>query len=109
MGVKLSDRQNQALAILAIATAAIGFGLLGADWELQSPDKQSAGISLIYVTQLTAVLGAIVSYFAVLWDTAKALRREDTVTGLELVHGPMLSMAGEMICLAGLFLIRALL
>lgn len=109
MGVKLSDRQNQALAILAIATAAIGFGLFGADWELQSPDKQSAGIPLIYVIQLTVVLGAIGYYFAVLWYTAKALRREDTVTGLELVRGPVLSMAAEMICLAGLFLIRALL
>ena len=109
MGVKLSDRQNQALAILAIATAAIGFGLLGADWDLQSPGKQSTGIPLIYVMQLTAVLGAICYYFAVLWNTAKALGREDSVTGVELVLGPVLSMAGEMICLAWLFLIRVFL
>ena len=109
MGAKLSDRQNQALAILAIATAAIGFGLFGADWELQAQGEQNKGISLIYVMQLVAILGAISYYFAVLWDAARILRQEDTVTGLELVQGPMLSMAGEMLCLAWLFLIRVFL
>lgn len=108
MAARLSDRQNQALAILAIATAAIGFGLFGADWELRPPNRPGTGAVLIYAAQLAATLGAIGYYFAVLWDAARILRREDAVAGLELVRGPALSMAAEMICLAWLFLIRLL-
>ena len=48
MGARLSDRQNQALAVLAIATAAIGFGLFGADWELQSTGELNTEIGAIY-------------------------------------------------------------
>ena len=109
MGARLSDRQNQALAVLAIATAAIGFGPFGVDWELQSADGLK-GIGLFYFgMQLAAILGSIGYYFAAFWDVAKILLREDAVSGLELVRGPVLSMAAEMLCLAWLFLIRVFL
>ena len=110
MGARLPDRQNQALAVLAIATAAIGFGLFGADWELQFTGELNTEIGAIYYgMQLAAILGSIGYYFAVLWDVARILRREDAVSGLELVRGPVLSMAAEMLCLAWLFLIRVFL
>ncbi len=105
MSPKLSDRQNQALAILAIATAAIGFGLFSFDWDWQIPTQGNPETGFALMAQTIGTFSALLYYFAVLWTTGKILLREDAVTGSELVYGPMLLLAVEMISLAWLFLV----
>ena len=106
MKVKLPDRQNQALAILAIATAAIGFGLFGVDFDLQTPTAANPDTVLAFAARLAGILGALVYYSAVLWSAAKLLIREDKITGRELILGPVVAMGGEMASLTLIFLVE---
>ena len=104
MNVKLADRQNQALVILAIATAAIGFGLFGIDLNLQTPTADGTEI-VFFIARVVGIFGALGYYAAVLWSSSKLLMREDKITGSELVLGPLISMAAEMVSLAFIFLV----
>ena len=104
MPAPANDRQNQALGILAIATAAIGFGLFGADINLPTPTSPNPAFILVFIVQASGIVGALSCYVAVLLSSAGILARDDRVAGQELVRGPMAWMAGEMFSLAAIFL-----
>ena len=104
MSAQASDRQNQALGILAIATAAIGFGLFGADIKLLTPTSPNPAFILVFIVQAYGIVGALSCYVAVLLSSARILARDDRVAGRELVLGPMAWMAGEMFSMAVLFI-----
>ena len=98
------DRHQLAIAILAIATAAIGFGLFGGDLpvgELIREDRFAAGIQYLKLMLIAVV---VVSYFAVAISVARILP-EDRVTGRQLAYGPMQWLVIEMAALAALYLI----
>ena len=98
------DRQNQALAILAIATAAIGFGLFGPDWELQFPTSKDPEVRFASLAQISGIVITLFAYFLVLITSGRILARDSRVTGLELITGPMAWLVVEALGLCWIFL-----
>ena len=99
------DRHQLAIAILAIATAAIGFGLFGSDVNL-GIDVFDAGITTtLRRLRFGLVVAALVCYAGVIVTVGRILFREDNATGRELVLGPMRWMVFEMLSLALIFVI----
>ena len=100
MSPKPPDRHQLAVAILAIATAAIGFGLFSSDVQLiSSPDLARA----IQWGRLAGIALAIVFYFLVLLTVGEILLKEET-SGRELA-GPIGWLYLEMASLAWLYVL----
>ncbi len=106
MSVKLSDRQSQAVAILAIATAAIGFGLFGVDLDLKVPSAENPEIASKFIANLLCILTALGFYFAVFLTSGRILAQNQSVPGHQLVRGPLNWMYWEMVSLALIFLAK---
>ena len=107
MPAKQPDRHQLAVAILAIATAAIGFGLFGGDVEIHRRVAEG-GVALGF--QRGKLIGILVSgmfYVLVLWSVSRILRG-DRVTGRQLADGPLLWLYMEMVSLGGLYLLTVL-
>ena len=75
--------QSQAVAMLAVATGAIGFGLLGAEFR----------VSTDFLPTLKLVAGGFViaCYVALVGSVRKILERDD-VTGRDVVTGPLFNL-----------------
>lgn len=100
----MKDRQNQSLAILAIATAAIGFGLFGSDWEWRTLASNDPYAPLLYTVQALGIVVPSIAYFLVLVTSGMILARDDRVSGIELIQGPMVWLMIEMMGMGLLFL-----
>ena len=109
MRQRLPDYHQLAVAILAIATAAIGFGLFGG--ALSVGEFISAnGFNLVRSFQVAKLVGAVASvtfYFLVVVDVA-AIFQKDEVSGQRIRNGPMFWFFLEMVSLGGLFLVNVL-
>jgi len=92
---------------LAIATAAIGFGLFGQFHEqpVAEPQLQTARLiaGLIAVSRFVLISLTVMSYFLLLEKVSRLLSK-DKISGSELVNGPMTWLFVEMACLTGLHL-----
>ena len=82
-------RQNQALTILAIATATIGFGLFGADFNTGKILLDSGLTASLARAKVALGVAALLSYATVLASVASILRRRTNITGQQLVTGPL--------------------
>ena len=100
----MKHRQNQALAILAIATAAIGFGLFGSDWQWRTLASNDPYAPLLYTVQSLGIVVPSIAYFLVLVTSGMILARDNRVSGLQLIQGPMIWLTIEMMGLGLLFL-----
>lgn len=95
-----------AIAILAIATAALGFGLLQADmvariqWELRS---ESLLVVVLAWLKVYAGLVAILAYFEVIRQVHRVLHTVSPVVS-NITKGPLIAMIVEMAALTGLFI-----
>ena len=99
------DRHQQALAILAIATAAIGVGLFGGGLKINGAGEQLDWPSLMLtIAKSFAILVTVGTYFRVFISTYRILELERVVTGREVVAGPLLWLYWEMLSLALIFL-----
>ena len=109
MNQRLPDYHQLAVAILAIATAAIGFGLFGGGLSL-GEFTFTTGFNLVRSFQVAKLAGAVSSatfYFLVVLDVA-AIFQEGEVSGERIRNGPMLWFFLEMVSLGGLFLVSIL-
>ena len=109
MKQRLPDYHQLAVAILAIATAAIGFGLFGGGLSVGELTS-TTGFNLVRSFQVTKLAGAVSSatfYFLVVMDVA-AIFREDEVSGERIRNGPIFWFFLEMVSLGGLFLVNVL-
>ena len=104
MNSKPPDRHQLAVAILAIATAAIGFGLFGGDLPVGKFVREGGFAAGIQYMRLTLIAVTVVSYFALAISVARILPEND-VTGRQLAYGPMQWLVIEMVALAALYLI----
>ena len=105
MSSKRPDRHQQALAILAIATAAVGVGFFGGGLDLHRPSDELKGIVLLLTIAISfAVLFAVGAYFLVFTSVIRILGLERSVTGREIVGGPLLWLYWEMFVLVLIFL-----
>ncbi|MDE2959355.1 MAG: hypothetical protein OXU28_04795 [Chloroflexota bacterium] len=96
------DRHQLAAAILAIATAAIGFGIFGGDLSIGAWEKDLGFARGAQLGKLLGILFAGVFYFLVLLSTSRIFLDEQ-ITGRQLVLGPFRWLYMEMISLAGLY------
>ena len=87
----LFHRQNQALTILAIATATIGFGLFGADFNTGTILLDSSLTASLARAKIGLGIAALVSYATVLVSVAAILRRRTNVTGTTVGSRPTTS------------------
>ena len=92
------DYQQMAVAILAIATAALGFGLWSQDFAL----PETWGTPLHH-TQLALGLVATFFYFGTFVSVGRILAQEGRITGQDLVTRPMAWLYLQMLALALLF------
>ena len=107
MNGKSPDRHQLAVGVLAIATAAIGFGLFG-QFNEESAAKTELQVAqlvaeLISVSRFVLASLTVVSYFFLL-EKVTGLLSKDKISGSELVNGPMTWLFVEMVCLTGLHL-----
>ena len=85
-------RQNQSLTILAIATAVVGFGLFGADFNTGTILLDPGSTASLARIKLGFGLAALLSYATVLVSVAAILRRRTNSTGQQLVAVPLYRM-----------------
>ena len=105
MSPQTSHYQTQAVTILAIATAVIGFGLFGSD-QLAGIDLRGSSETIFaMVFKLLLSLHALGQYAVLLLSVSSLLRQESSVTGRQVAHGPLLQMALVMTSVALIFII----
>ena len=97
--------QSLSLTILAIATAAIGFGLFGVDFPIIASLPDLQGPALFWAAlKLICGAGGIVSYASVLVMVSKILTQDSPVTGRRVALGPLLLMGVVMAFVALIFI-----
>ena len=89
------DYQQMAVAILAIATAALGFGL----WSQDLAPPETGG-TLLHRAQPALGLIATALYFGTFVSVGRILAQEGRVTGQDLVTRPMVWLYLQMLALA---------
>ena len=87
--------QEQAIAILAIATAVIGFGLFRGDFfggdSTTVPQSSILADTIAILTTAKAICGVMVvaQYVHVFVSVKRVFLLEDNVTGEDIVDGPL--------------------
>lgn len=105
MNPQTSHYQTQAITILAIATAVIGFGLFGSD-QLVGIDFRGSWETILSTTfKLLLGLLALGQYGGLILSVGSLLKQETPVTGRQIAHGPLLLMALMMVSVALIFII----
>ena len=107
MSPKSPDRHQLAVAILAIATAAIGFGLFGSDVQIGELVRTPSLARDILWARLVGVAFATTSYFFVLITVGKMLP-DEKITGKQLANGPIVWFLMEMLSLAWLYILNVI-
>ena len=102
MKTKPPDGHQLAVAILAIATAAIGFGIFGGDFALGELVQKPGLARQIQWAKLTGIVATTVFYFLVLITVGRMLPSH-RISGRELLNGPIAWLYLEMVSLAGLY------
>lgn len=104
---KSPDRHQLSVAILAIATAAIGFGLFGGDIQFGELMQTPSLARDIQWARLAGIAFATVSYFLVLVTVGRMLPK-DQISGKELTNGPFAWFYMEMVSLAWLYMLSVI-
>ena len=104
MRPRTRDYQQMAIAILAIATAAIGIGLWAQSFDGSLPKSENPWLEVLYWVQVPSVFAATLLYFVTFASVARILGRNGNVTGKDLVQGPVVWLWMQMGFLALLFL-----
>lgn len=98
--------QSLSVTILAIATAAVGFGIFGADFRIISGLPELHGIVLFWaVLKLICGAGAMIGYASVVVAVGKMLTQESPVTGRQVALRPLLLTGVVMVFVAFIFII----
>ena len=97
--------QSLSITILAIATAAIGFGLFGADFRPVGNLATRGFAGFLAAAKLLSGGLAFVQYLAVLVSVARILMQHGEVSGRQVTLGPLVLMGGEMALVAAIFII----
>ena len=100
--------QSQAVAILAIATAVIGFGLFGTDFQSGSILWTGGLSGTLARIKLISATVAVAWYVATMLSVRKIMRQRDEVTGSQIANGPLLLTFVETINVAMIFFVGIL-
>ena len=102
MNIKPPDPYQLAVAILAIATAAIGFGLFGNNFQIGELAPAPGQPRAFQVVKLAGLVSTTLFYFLVLVTVSRMLSK-DKIANQELVNGPMVWFYLEMVSLTVLY------
>ena len=98
--------QSLSVTILAIATAAIGFGLFGADFRIIASLPDLRGPVLFWAAlKLVCGAGAMIGYTSVVVAVAKILTQGSPITGRQVALSALLLMGVVMVFVAFIFII----
>ena len=97
--------QSLSVTILAIATAAIGFGLFGADFHPVESLAAAGFATFLASAKLLSGGLALIHYSAVLVSVARILMQDTNATGRQVSLGPLVLMGLEMAFVAAIFVI----
>ena len=103
MGPMTRDYQQMAVAILAIATAALGFALWQQDFDLTYPWGRPVEVLLLYWVAVSAPFVAAIFYFLTFITAGELMSRPSGVTGLAVVRRPVVWLYCQMATLSILF------
>ena len=104
VGTRTRDYQQMAIAILAVATAALGFAIWSQDFDFAYPAMTDSVITLLYVVSVVTFLIAIGFYFLTFITVGNILSRDRNVTGILLVRRPIAWLYFQMVTLSIMFL-----
>ena len=93
------DYQQMAVAILAIATAALGFGLWNQDFDAIPPETGDPWILLFHYAQPAFGFLTTIFYFGAFATVVRILGHKGRVTGQDLVTRPMVWLYLQMFAL----------
>ena len=98
--------QSLSVTILAIATAAIGFGLFGADFHVVASLPELRGPVLFWaVLKLACGAGAMIGYASVVIAVGRILTQESSLTGRQVTLSALLLTGVVMVFVALIFII----
>ena len=104
--------QSLSITLLAIGTAALGFGLFGAKFLIETApyvsenaDSHSIVESVDVFVKTVVVLVALFLY-AMLVLSVRSILIQTEVTGEDVVQGPLFWMFELMVCIAAIFVMR---
>ena len=97
--------QSLSVTILAIATAAMGFGLFGADFHPVESFAEVGFETFLAAAKLLSGGLALIHYLAVLVSVARMLVQDSNVTGRQVTLGPLVLMGAEIAFVAAIFVI----
>ncbi len=98
--------QSLSVTILAIATAAIGFGLFGADFRIIASLPELRGPILFWAALNTVCgAGAVIGYASVVVAVTKILTQESLITGRQVALSALLLTGVVMVFVAFIFII----
>ena len=104
MEQRIRDYQQMALAILAIATAALGFALWTQDFDAALPDTGNKWISYLHFVRIGCTIGALIFYFVTFASVAAIVGRRHDGASRNLARQPIVLLYLQMMILAALFL-----
>ena len=104
MGPQTRHYQQLAIAILAIASAALGFSFWSHDFDLAFPKCGSLDIQLWYWLRVVSPLVAALLFFALMVSVGNLFGHNRIVTAVDLVRGPLSWLYWEMAALTTLFI-----
>ena len=99
------DYQQMAVGILAIATAALGFGLWNQDFDLALLEAGSRWLNFLAFAQIIFGVIAAICYFGTFVMVGRILGQKGRVTGQDLLTRPMVWLYLQMFALVVLFLV----
>ena len=103
---KPPDRHQLAIAILAIATAAVGFGLFGFNLKIDPVSLALTGIPGATSILFSFVVLTLLVYAILVISISRLLLRDENPTGRDLVGGPFYWMSIEMLLLGVTYIMR---
>lgn len=104
MEQRIRDYQQMAIAILAIATAALGFALWTQDFDAALPKTGNWWVSYLHFVQIGSIIGALICYFVTFASVASIVGRRHHSIGGNLARQPIVLLYLQMMILAILFL-----
>ena len=105
------NHKNQALGILTIGTAALGFGLFQVDFSMAhvllavGANVPVGNSGMLVVAKLVGVALAIFYYYVMFRGVARILQQTEEVTGTQLVQGPLFGFFMQIMLLIFIFVI----
>ena len=88
--------QSQAVTMLAVATGALGFGLLGAEFRVST--------EILPMGKFVAAGYVLVAYVALV-RSVRGILESDSVTGKDVVRGPLLCLFLVVLYVISIFVI----